>query len=222
MDEYSIAVALYDYVPVALSAAAMGLLAHSLSQNQPALRIIVWTGAFLVPLGGLCKASWKLLIAWQGLQLDWLENLLFICLAPGFTVLAYGLWAFNQQRHAKIVPTHQYLLPGLLSIALGGAALAALAMPERRVWFFWLLAITTLANAGLIWQALRLARSLALGIRAHLPLILSFVATLGMSGLSRLPAGETTAWIQESVNLFAQLCLLLGIIQIHHGLRTRP
>lgn len=220
MPSYSISVALFDYLPVLASLAGMLALAPSLARLVPHLRSLIVLAALAIPLAGACKASWKLLIALGHAPIPWLENMLFILLAPGFIVLAHamrqarGVWQGTSKAHAGSVRSLTLWL--LLSWPV--ALVLALSMPQSRLWFFYLLAVTTLANAGLILQSLLSSRAAACGWRVNALLVLSFAATMAMSGLARLPDTETTAWIQESVNLLAQTSLALAFWQLARAL----
>lgn len=213
MHSYSVSVALFDFLPVLVSGYALCLLARAVVARHRALAPVVWTAALLIPFGGACKASWKLLVASRGLDLDWLENMLFISLAPGFVIMAFALFHARRAWQQSVSPTQASYSPTRLVLWLAppllGAVAAALLRPESRLWFFWLLAVTTVANATLIVHAMAACRwgQLRWPIAAF---AYNFIATLALSGLSRLPPGETTAWIQEGVNFSAQAALALG------------
>jgi hypothetical protein len=218
MPPYSLAVAAFDFLPVAVAAGALAMLARGVASWQPALAPVAWAGALLVPAGGLCKAGWKLLVALGEPPIAWLENLLFIAMAPGFTALALAL------HHALRAPAAPGLaLPRarLLAWCLGPLVVAAglaLAAPGR-AWFFFLIAVTTLANGAMVVQAMRCSRALRAGWAAPTAFAASFVTTLLLAGLSRLPQGEATAWTQESVNLVAQAALAFGAWRLSRRMR---
>lgn len=215
MPPYSVAVAAFDFAPVAACAAAMAWLAGAIAARRPALAPVAFAGALLVPFGGLCKASWKLVIALGGAPIGWLENLLFVALAPGFTALAFAL-------HHAVRPSNRPV-PRARALAwaappLAVAAVLALSLPGR-AWLFWLIAVTTVANGALVVQAVRAGRAAGLAWTAPACFAASFAATLALAGLARLPAGEASAWMQESVNLAAQLALAAGAWQLARGWR---
>lgn len=212
MHEYSVTVALFDYVPVVLTATALLLLLRGLAGNLPLQAPALWLAALLIPLGGACKATWKLLIALGNPPLPWLENLLFLLLAPGFAALCWGLsrcMAVRAGRQARDAASGPLLaacfgLPPALALAL------ALALPDSRAWFFWLLACTIAANITLVSLAIVASHREGLPVTSRLLLAYNLVAVIAMSGLSRLPPGETTAWIQQSVNFSAQAALAIA------------
>lgn len=223
MHTYTVAVALFDFLPVLVAACAMLLLAQAISTRHHALAPVVWLAAVLIPLGGLCKASWKLLVAAQGLHINWVENLLFILLAPGFIAMAFGLFHARRVCQAGISAGAAHYPPKRLFFWLALPLLSSLAaviyLPESRLWFFCLLGITTLANVALLTQAILFCRWGGLNQAVIACFIYNFCATLALSGLARLPAGESTAWLQEGVNLSAQLALALGCWRLNHRMR---
>jgi hypothetical protein len=223
MHQYSVSVALFDFLPVAATALALALLARAIGQRYPALAPAVWLGALLVPLGGLCKATWKLIVAVYQRELVWLENQLFILMAPGFVLMAYSMFHARRAGQTGIQPDGPVFARARLwfwlTIPAAGAIAAALYAPGSRLWFFWLLGVTTLGNVALLVNAALTARGYGLGGKVTTYFVLNFAGTLALSGLARLPPGEATAWTQEIVNLFAQLALLLGCWHLSRQLR---
>jgi len=224
MASYSVGVALFDFIPVLITAAGMLFLARGISVVHQQLAPVAYAAALLIPLGGLCKASWKLLVAVQSLYIDWLENLLFILMAPGFIAMAYCMFHTRMVWRRGAAAEHPRYSRPRLALWLAFPLLAGLglawAKPETRLWFFCLLGITTVANAALLFNAIAAARWSGLGWPVSALLLYNFVATLALSGLSRLPDGETTAWIQEGVNFSAQAALALGLWQLSRRMRS--
>lgn len=217
MHQYSIGVALFDFVPVLLTALALTFLVRAIAILHPGVAPLARLAAVLIPFGGLCKASWKLIAASSGQQITWLENLLFIALAPGFVMMAFCLYHARVALRADAAkPAPPYALSRLLlwlALPLLGGLAAVWLHPDTRLWFFWLLGITTIANTTLIVHAVLASRLLGLGWPTAACFIYNFCATLVLSGLSRLPASEATAWIQEGVNFSAQAALAAGFWQ---------
>ena len=211
MSQYSLGVALFDYVPVFLSGLAMAYLAGAIRRCHPHLGPWAFAAALLIPFGGACKATWKLIIALGGEPIPALENLLFISLAPGFVVMAYAL---SHARGASAGGTAPAADPrprlALQAAApLAGALALATLLPGSRAWFLLLLLVTTVATITLLAHAIIAAR--AAGLRGPLAAFAyALVATLAMGGLSRLAAGEASAWLQESLNVSIQAALALG------------
>ena len=232
LEEFSKSVALFDFAPVFLGGIGMVLAARTVGRWHANLASTALIAALLIPLGGVCKASWKLVIALTGTPITALENLLFLLMAPGFVLLAASVARARRQwvqstttdgRQGDTVGVWLWLL-----VPLVGAGLAVAAMPDTRAWFVWLLGVTVVANAGLLIQAGLWARAAGGGRLTIALLGFNFVATLTLSGLARMDDGEATAWIQQTVNLFAQGSLALAFWRLHQRLvptsipRTAP
>lgn len=224
MDKYSAGVALFDFVPVLVAGTALALLARGIASRNPALGLTAWIGAALVVTGGLCKASWKLLVALYEVDIAWLQTLLFIAMAPGFVALAFSVdqtrraWAASGPSAQALLSPALIRLAAMLGLPLLIAVLLVVAVPESRAWFFWLLGVTTLANAAMVVAAARLSRLAGLKWPIAACFAANFLGTLVLSGLSRLPPTEENAWLQESVNLVTQLALLIACSFLSHRL----
>lgn len=221
MSEYSLAVALFDYLPVLISVLGLAALSRGMRTAIGQLASLAWLATAAVATGGLCKASWKLLIALGNPAIDWLENMLFIAMAPGFVLMACLLShtrrVWLHQHPANALPIARVLL--WVALAPVGAISIATAWPDSRAWFFWLLAMTTAGNAALLLQASLAARQSGLGWSVVAGLGYAFLASLALGGLARLPDSNTTAWIQEGVNLSAQTALALSLFVLSRRMR---
>lgn len=215
MSHYSLAVALFDYLPVLLSALAMASLARLVRRRAPALGPYAVGAAVLIPFGGLCKASWKLIIALGGDARPWLESLLFLSLAPGFVTMACVL-AIARKPSATMRDPRPLALLAIAPVVLALALMTAL--PGSRAAFFLLLGITTVATVTLLAHAIMAARSAGLTGVAVL-FTYALVATLAMGGLARLAAGEASAWLQEGVNASIQAALAYGFWRLARATR---
>lgn len=93
MTDYPVALAVEDFVPVALTTAGVLLLAPYVRARfgPRAARTTLLAGA-AAGTGGFCKATWKLIVAFDGPDLPWLEGALFPLLLIGFTLLAASLY----------------------------------------------------------------------------------------------------------------------------------
>ncbi len=226
MHSYSVGVALFDYLPVLASAFGLICLALAIGHRHHALRTASWLAAALIILGGLCKASWKLIIALQAQDIVWLSNLLFIFLAPGFFALSFSMfhasraWRAGVSANSASFPADRLALWSSLPLLIGLVAYAV--WPQTRIWFFCLLGLTTLANASLLLQAFKAAHWSGLPLPVLLCFVYNFAATVSLSGLARLSPGEASAWIQQSVNLSAQLALAIGCWQLARRMQEKP
>lgn len=216
MKDYTIALALFDYVPIAFTALGMYWLCQSEIFKFPTVRKLAVIGAGLIISGGLLKASWKLIVASTGEHIVWMNNSLFILMAPGFTLLSFALLIRHSQSVRLRIPIAITSIPPLVALTI------FLTNPEQRLWFFWLLTVVTLANTIVIFMLARVGWETKDRIISVL-YILSFVGTLSLSGLARIP--EQTAalqWIEESINAVAQGLFFIGSLRLNKRLRENP
>ncbi|MEU5882454.1 hypothetical protein [Spirillospora sp. NPDC047279] len=92
MTDYPVALAAEDFVPVVLTTVGIALLVPYVSgrRGEQAGRLTALAAAF-AGAGGLSKATWKLIVALDGPDLQWLNQALFPLLMIGFTLLARAL-----------------------------------------------------------------------------------------------------------------------------------
>lgn len=203
---YTVGLAVYDYVPVLLSSVGLFIVAQLFRRSAPTAGVVVLTGWVLVTIGGLSKATWKLVLGWTDGQTDirWLDNSLFIFMAAGFVVVAIGVRAGIGKGTR---PWAWALAIGLP--AYGAAGWAALATTGR-LWFFILLGTAAAAN---VWAASQLARySHRLGRHGVAGLFwINLVVILVLPGFARVP-DQTIAlqWIEQSVNFVAQSAFVVA------------
>lgn len=213
MQEYSIALALEDFLPVIFSAIGLFILANMIRDMDDRCAPMAYMGAALITLGGLSKASWKLIYAVTETQtnITLLDNALFFCLAPGFILITFALWhsqrtVFEQKQNANIWRT-PLIIAGVtvLTGIMVGMGIYDETREGRQIWFFILLGMTTIFN----FVALGLAIRQALKQRVILAAILfgvNLFAIIAMQGLAR-SAEQTEAlqWIAQGVNTVSQL-----------------
>lgn len=223
-ETYSLALALQDYVPVALSAAGLFYLAEMIARLSGDARIsrIALLGAWLVMLGGGIKASWKLNLALTGVDVRWMDNALFVLLGPGFTALAWALSAAQRRLAGQPLTSRwAWLFPFLVSaLFLATAAGLAWSQPGTRTWFFVLLGMTTIANFSLSGLAIRQAwgqgrRGIALLF------LLNVIAILALQGFAR--AGDRTElvqWIEQILNSLSNLAFALAAYRLNRVTRS--
>ena len=204
--EFTLSLALLDFVPVILSAVAFALIAVWVD-GPPALHKPAWIGATLASLGGLSKATWKLLVVLTGEDIRILDNALFILLTGGFVFLFVGM-AF------KLWNAQKWTWPTavVLTVAFWGAAYATTLGPEpSRAWMFVLLGATTLVSTGLsialIVMALR-----GKHMMAGLLILISVIGSFYLAYLGRLEQTVALQWLAEVVNTFSRAAFLMGVI----------
>ena len=182
----TIPLALHDFVPVVLAGAGAFWLAQR-SGRRPAL-----VGALLVLVGGLCKATWKLVLAVSGNDIAILDDLLFAFLAPGFALLT---WSLIRPR-----------LPLAVPLGLSAVALAAALALGRTVPLLILAVLGATATGVLALLRAREAGDLTTATLFAVQLAMAY-ALVPFAG-----AGQTIShqWWEQSLNTIGQGAFALG------------
>jgi len=193
METYTIPLALLDYIPnIAFLVGAFFLVRTViLARGRPCSRMCM-AGALLIFSGGILKATWKLVFTLGIADIQWMSQIQFILLAPGFLALLVTA--------ILLARTKPFETP---AIAMAMAA-----------WKIPLLAIMTLSSLG----AQGILTYISFKRKASLAAYLFIVAVLCMLGMSGMASGseQTVAsqWIEEIMNstgqiAFAAACWLL-------------
>ena len=204
MENYSLGLALFDYLPVLLSVFGLYLLALALARTLPASRLPAMVGVCLIAAGGLSKASWKLWWVLSQEDLVVLANMLFILMAPGFLLLAVHCYSAQRIWHQRGAPsTARSNTIAATAIVLLAVAVSLAAKEDGKSWFFILLAVASLANIAISSILIRLSwRCDQRATAALFALSISLIVSLG--GLSRFSAGSAPLqWLAECLNTAA-------------------
>lgn len=213
--EYTVSLALFDFLPVIFSGIGVLILAQMIGRFDATSGKAAYFAALLIVLGGLSKAVWKIIIATTGTDIVWLDDLLFVFLAPGFTLLSWSLWNAQQVMQGREIAKNVWLRPlGVIALFGIGAVAAKLAQPDERYWFFILLTLTTFANLAVSVLVIRQAKQQGQPVTMGL-FIFNIVMVFALSGMARIPE-QTIAlqWIEESLNVLAQGAFALAAGQL--------
>jgi len=206
MENYTIDLALFDYIPVFLSGLGLYFMVQwmrgvGVAGTQATL------GATLIVLGGVCKATWKLIWVTTQQDIPILENVLFLFLGSGFVFLSFAL--YQTLRGESVVSPWRTPLT-IIAVGLVLAFVMEMVFPGGKRWVFVGVGITTIAN---VYYGVRLARHcFKIGVHtASVLLILNLVGIFVMSGLARA-SGQTVGqqWMAEIANTVTQLCFALA------------
>ena len=195
--EYSLFMALEDFLPVVFSAVGFFFIAKTLARKQAAVGQLAWLGVVLIVLGGFLKAAWKLWIASTGSDIVWMSQSLFVLMGPGFVLLAWALWRGLKER--KYSSAQIWTVPLLLSLlALAAAGYLAMTQPNRR-WSLLLLIVTTLGNVWTSWQLIR--NSWQRNLRGAAALFLYNLLTIFLQArLARMEQTIALQWLEQLNN----------------------
>ena len=198
MNEFSVAMALVDYIPVALFAAAAVLLQRDLYNKMSKGAFALFAaGTINVFCAGFLKATWKLLYAAGVCDFRALDEMFFPVQSIGFLLAGLGILAmvcFRQKEErvytaaaAPAVFSGTFLFVGLMVAGLG------------------------CMNGGLAAVAVKMKKPAAVVL-----FIITFVCCMGMGYLSSQDFAKASMnWIAEGINVVGQGALLAGALMLH-------
>ena len=194
-ETYPLALAQYDFVPVAFFAIGAFFLARLAGRMCGArCENLAIVGSLLIFLGGFFKAVWKLMYTLEVGDFQLLSESQFVLVAPGFMALL--LVVISMARTQRL----EY------SKALPMMAIAPWKIP--------FLAVMTLASMGVqgILTHISFRRNQKMAASGFI------VAFLCLVGMGAMASGEQTVgrqWIEQSVNAIGQLGFMLGSILLY-------
>lgn len=197
MKDFSVAMALVDYIPVTLFLIASILLQRDLYNKMSKGAFALFSaGTINIFSAGALKATYKLLYAAGICDFAPLNEMFFPVQSIGFLLAGIGMLAmiFHKQGNgtvalsvAPVVWRGTFLFVGLMVAGLG------------------------CMDAGLMILSGRLKKYSAIVFFA-----VSFVCSMGMGYLSSKDFAQASMnWIAEGVNVVGQACLLGGVWMLH-------
>ncbi len=198
MKEFSVSMALVDFVPVIFFAAAAVILMRDLYEKMSKGAFAIFSaGAIDIVCAGALKALYKLLYAAGVCDFEPLNAMFFPVQSIGFLLAGTGMIAmlcFKQQKK-----------PQLLSVA------APVLWKGTFLFVGFMVAGLGCMDAVLCVLAVRLKKKSAI-----LLFVLSFVGSLCMGYLSSRDFAEASMnWIAEAVNIVGQGSLFAGVLMLH-------
>lgn len=189
--EYDLWLAAEDFVPVLLAGVGTFTLAALVRRSLPKVGNAAGVGATLIVLGGLSKASWKLLVAGPCAEIPLLEQALFPFLATGFMILAWSMLSLVRGR-----PAAWWSFAVVLGLGVAGAVAAGSTKP--------LLAVAALGALAVAAYGIRLAQRhhdrLTIGL-----FVFYAVATFVLPPLAAQPdQALALQWGEQLTNTVAQ------------------
>lgn len=196
MNDFSVSMALVDYIPVIFFAIASVILLRDLYNKMSKGAFALFSaGVIDVTVAGALKATWKLLYAAGACNFEALDHMFFPVQSIGFLLAGVGILAMLVHKQTKTavlaaappVFTGTFVFVGLMVAGLGimDFVLCALAVKLKKPWLIAIFAV-------------------------------SFVCSLGMGYLSSQDFAEAAMnWIAEGVNVVGQGTLLLGAVLLN-------
>jgi hypothetical protein len=196
MNDFSISMALVDYIPVVFFAiAAIILLRDLYDKMSKGAYALFSAGVIDVAIAGALKATWKLLYATGACNFEALDAMFFPVQSIGFLLAGIGILIMLVKKNSQkglmaVAPpvfSGTFVFVGLMVAGLGimDTVLCILSVKLKKPW---LIAI----------------------------FVFSFVCSLCMGYLSSQDFAEASMnWIAEGVNVLGQGSMLLGVILLH-------
>jgi hypothetical protein len=191
--EFTVEMALVDYIPVAFFAIASIILMRDLFSKMSKLNFLIFAlGVSGVTVAGACKATWKLLIAATETNIPFLNDMFFPTQSIGFLLAGIGLLAMLLFKKKATYGVNTFIFIGMMVAGLG------------------------VMDAILCVIAGKMKKPAIIAI-----FVLSFVCSLGMGYLSSKDfTDDLWNWIAEGINVAGQGSLLLGTYLLHkNGLK---
>ena len=199
MYEFTVPMALVDYIPVLLFGAAAVLLQRDLYSKMPKYAFACFAaGTINLFIAGFLKATWKLLYALGICNFQSLNTMFLPTQSIGFLLAGLGVVLMLAGRKRRVLAVAPPVFSGtMLFISM------------------MVLGLGTICT-GLSIVAVRMKKS-----SAALLFVLSFLCSMGMGYLSsRDAASAAVNWIEQGVNCVGQGAMLLGALTLHRaGLR---
>jgi hypothetical protein len=216
--KYTLSLAILDFLPVLFTAFGLMYVARMIYRVNKSHGQAAFMGVFLTIAGGFFKAVWKLIMATSDSTIDirWMEDGLFVWMAPGYTLLTWTVWqtvrGVNGKRmlNAWIFPLVFIAIMFVVSFYLYNSK------PDSPAWERLLLSVMVLAT---VITSLLLT---VFGFLQKLPLvgwlfIVNLVGVFLLNGLARLDDQPIVLqWIEESINAISWLCFAIAAQRAFH------
>lgn len=210
--EYSLALALEDYLPVIFSLIGVWFIARTVYQLDRGLGVMAFAGLGLLAVGGVLKATWKLLMAINGTDIPLFSQALFPMIAPGFALIATAVYGYTRQLRGKPAIGWLWLVPVIvIALFVGGSALIA---SNGGPWRVPLIMLATIGNVALLLMlAVGAWRRNMRGIAVVFVVVLLVV--IGMSQMAtNVPQTIAVQWFEQIAQTLAQLAFCLSAWQL--------
>lgn len=196
MNDFSVSMALVDYIPVIFFAIASVILLRDLYNKMSKGAFALFSaGVIDVTIAGALKATWKLLYAMGACNFEALDHMFFPVQSIGFLLAGVGILAMlaHKQSEGTLMAVAPPVFSGtfvFVSLMVAGLGImdVVLCILSAKLKKLWLIAIFAL----------------------------SFVCSLCMGYLSSQNFAEASMnWIAEGVNIVGQGTLLVGTVLLH-------
>lgn len=219
--EFTLSLAVLDFVPVLLTGIGFMYIIRMVFSILPAHGRIALLGGLLVVAGGLFRATWKLIMALShgAVDVNWMENGLFVLMAPGYVMFAWSVWQVSRSVQGKKI-LNAWLVPVLISLlTLGISFYFYSSVPDSPSWKRLLLTMTVLANfiSGILLITFAFRQKLS---KAGWLFVVNLVGIFVLNGLARMPEQSILLhWIDEGINTASWLAFAVAAWMVYRYAR---
>lgn len=214
--KFPVSIAILDYAPVIATLIGQVYILKVVKNRTSQFNLVFGiAGLAAVFSGGFLKATWKLIMAVHMIDYHWMENSLFICMAPGFCLMAFAVWNTSRVFYKK-EESGGWWIPTFAILAFMGFSLY-LASTGRK-WNLPLIALLTISYGIFSFMCFKTGRIINAGIWSWL-FIISFIIALIMAGISRLEQTLAIQWLEESINTFGTSIFALAAWKLNEILK---
>ncbi len=245
--EFTVSLALFDLIPVAVFLVAVILMQQTFYQYMNSVCYTLYsTGTVMVFVGGLFKALWKLFYALGFCDFQVLNSSNIPLQSVGFLIAGVALLSFTLGRKIKPFPkeikkpTESSDVPavsgeqpeqpvdqdlpvpesdeGAPAVEIPLGVVASVPVISGTVGFIIMMLLgVTGINAGYVLLSMRRRRPLAAAM-----FIASFVFLVCMEFLGSQNNGSLEVnWVAEVINAAGQICLLIGVLDLRAGIKKQ-
>ena len=203
MENYTLSLALFDYVPVIAAAIGFFLICRYCAIVGHSTGAWVVFIPLLAVTGGFLKASWKTILVLTGNNVQWMSDQLFFFLASSYLVLAtLVIKSLGAERRGRALRDDWWRIPAAVAVAVVSTAFLLKQGFEQRYWAFFLLGILSICN--LVFAIRLIAHSFAHRNWLSGGLFIVNLVAYALVALARLPQQDLMLqWIEESLNVVA-------------------
>lgn len=213
-ENYSVLMGLVNFIPVILFAVAGCIMIKSLFNNlKKPFAVMFCSGVTLGLTAGVFKALWKILVALNICDFYPLNFMFLPTESLGFVLMGIGLISilFDQSHHHNhVIKTNMFILPVLLIVYEA----SPVKLFDGSIIFIIMLIIgEALIATSMCYLSMKNKKWYCLIL-----FVVSFIAAMvmgAMKPIARKMDVTLANWIEESVNLVAQACLLIGCILLN-------
>ncbi|MFQ3661723.1 MAG: hypothetical protein SNJ69_04925 [Chloroflexaceae bacterium] len=208
MEGVTVPLALQDYMTVIFSALGLAILTRMVFQLNRSLGRMALVGTVLIVLGGVLKASGKLVSAAGGPDVALLHQGLFPLIAPGFTLIAWSLYQVRRVFRDQPPLSRPWLVPTVV-IVVFGAGVLALALAGGP-WKVPLILLATVGNVGMLVMLALAAWGRKMWVTGGLFLV-TLLVVLVMSQLANMKEVSIgMIWFEQITQTIAQMLFALA------------